>query len=76
MAMSIIHTISWQMVTIFHGFTLCKPYMSLKMKKGGILQKCKKMKKNIKKCFNVLQFKFTIIETHVGCDRWIQFMTS
>jgi hypothetical protein len=22
------------MVSIFHGFTSCKPYMSLKMKKG------------------------------------------
>ncbi len=54
------------MVSIFHGFTLCKPYMSLKMKKGGILPQKKKDKK---KSFNVLQFKFTIIETHVGCDK-------
>jgi len=71
MAMSIIHTISWQMVSVFHGFTLCKPYMSLKMKKSE-----KNEKKDIKKCSNVLQFKFTVIETHVGCDKWIQFTTS
>jgi hypothetical protein len=65
------------MVSIFHGFYFVQTIHEPQNEKRWHFAKMQKnQKKYIKECFNVLRFKFTIIETHVGCDKWMQFMTS
>jgi hypothetical protein len=60
MAIFTFDIISWWMVFIFCGFSLCKPYMNHKMQESA--------QKDGEKCFGVLHSKFTIIQN--PCKLW------
>jgi hypothetical protein len=66
MAIFTFDTISWWMVFIFCGFSLCKPYMNHKIKRIAKMQKS--TQKDVEKCFGVLHSKFTIIQN--PCKLW------
>jgi hypothetical protein len=56
------------MASTRNGLVLCKLYINPKMGKDNILQKMQGVRKDVEKCFEILQFWFSIIQN--PCKLW------